>query len=132
MPPLTVFQTPGGRHRHRVQPAGTGRHDRRQSRPDGPDDAMCPSSAWSRITSYAVRPDCGKQAYQRAWATAMGRDADKRKLSVLAKMPIFRSRAPAKEADAGMIEVFAGDYLDNAPGLAKLLKSKTLQRHFML
>lgn len=47
--------------------------------------------------------------------------ADKYKLPVLAKMPIDPELA--KEADAGMIEMFAGDYLDNAAQtVAKLLK----------
>ena len=47
--------------------------------------------------------------------------ADKYSLPVLAKMPIDPELA--KEADAGMIEVFAGDYLDNAAQtVAKLLK----------
>ena len=47
----------------------------------------------------------------------LGQDA----APVLAKMPIDPELA--KEADAGMIEVFAGDYLDNAAQtVAKLLK----------
>ena len=42
-------------------------------------------------------------------------------LPVLAKMPIDPELA--KEADAGMIETFAGDYLDGAAqAVAKLLK----------
>ena len=42
-------------------------------------------------------------------------------LPLLAKMPIDPELA--KEADAGMIEMFAGDYLDNAAQtVAKLLK----------
>ena len=70
--------------------------------------------------SYAVCPDCGKHI------TVFGDShvdeiADKYKLPVLAKMPIDPELA--KEADAGMIEMFAGDYLDNAAQtVAKLLK----------
>ena len=42
-------------------------------------------------------------------------------LPVLAKMPL--NPEFAKEADAGMIETFAGDYLDGAAdAVAKLLK----------
>ena len=45
----------------------------------------------------------------------------KYKVPVLAKMPIDPELA--KEADAGMIEMYAGDYLDGAAqAVAKLLK----------
>ena len=70
--------------------------------------------------SYAVCPDCGKHinVFGDSHADEI---ADKYKLPVLAKMPIDPELA--KEADAGMIEMFAGDYLDNAAQtVAKLLK----------
>lgn len=78
--------------------------------------------------SYAVCPDCGKHINVFG-DSHVDEIADKYKLPVLAKMPIDPELA--KEADAGMIEMFAGDYLDNAAQtVAKLLKSKTLHRHF--
>ena len=70
--------------------------------------------------SYAVCPDCGKHINVFG-DSHVDEIADKYKLPVLAKMPIDPELA--KEADAGMIEVFAGDYLDNAARtVAKLLK----------
>ena len=70
--------------------------------------------------SYAVCPDCGKHINVFG-DSQVDEIADKYKLPVLAKMPIDPELA--KEADAGMIEVFAGDYLDNAARtVAKLLK----------
>ena len=70
--------------------------------------------------SYAVCPDCGKHINVFG-DSHVDEIADKYKLPVLAKMPIDPELA--KEADAGMIEVFAGDYLDNAAQtVAKLLK----------
>ena len=70
--------------------------------------------------SYAVCPDCGKHINVFG-DSHVDEIADKYKLPVLAKMPI--NPELAKEADAGMIEVFAGDYLDNAAQtVAKLLK----------
>ena len=70
--------------------------------------------------SYAVCPDCGKHINVFG-DSHVDEIADKYKLSVLAKMPIDPELA--KEADAGMIEMFAGDYLDNAAQtVAKLLK----------
>ena len=70
--------------------------------------------------SYAVCPDCGK--YINVFGDShVDEIADKYKLPVLAKMPIDPELV--KEADAGMIEMFAGDYLDNAAQtVAKLLK----------
>ena len=70
--------------------------------------------------SYAVCPDCGKHINVFG-DSHVDEIADKYKLPVLAKMPIDPELA--KEADAGMIEMFAGDYLDNAAQtVAKLLK----------
>lgn len=70
--------------------------------------------------SYAVCPDCGKHIHVFG-DSHVDEIADKYSLPVLAKMPIDPELA--KEADAGMIEVFAGDYLDNAAQtVAKLLK----------
>jgi Mrp family chromosome partitioning ATPase len=70
--------------------------------------------------SYAVCPDCGKHINVFG-ESHVDEIADKYKLPVLAKMPIDPELA--KEADAGMIEMFAGDYLDNAAQtVAKLLK----------
>ena len=70
--------------------------------------------------SYAVCPDCCTHINVFG-DSHVDEIADKYKLPVLAKMPIDPELA--KEADAGMIEVFAGDYLDNAARtVAKLLK----------
>ena len=70
--------------------------------------------------SYIVCPDCGKHINVFG-DSHVDEIADKYKLPVLAKMPIDPELA--KEADAGMIEMFAGDYLDNAAQtVAKLLK----------
>ena len=70
--------------------------------------------------SYAVCPDCGKHINVFG-DSHVDEISDKYKLPVLAKMPIDPELA--KEADAGMIEMFAGDYLDNAAQtVAKLLK----------
>lgn len=70
--------------------------------------------------SYTVCPDCGKHIHVFG-DSHVDEIADKYSLPVLAKMPIDPELA--KEADAGMIEVFAGDYLDNAAQtVAKLLK----------
>ena len=70
--------------------------------------------------SYAVCPDCGKHINVFG-DSHVDEIADKYKLPVLAKMPIDPELA--KEADAGMIEMFAGDYLDNAAQtVGKLLK----------
>ena len=70
--------------------------------------------------SYAVCPDCGKHINVFG-DSHVDEIADKYKLPVLAKMPIDPELA--KEADAGMIEMFAGDYLDNAAQtVAKLPK----------
>ena len=70
--------------------------------------------------SYALCPDCGKHinVFGDSHVDEIGA---KYKVPVLAKMPIDPELA--KEADAGMIEMFAGDYLDNAAQtVAKLLK----------
>ena len=70
--------------------------------------------------SYVLCPDCGKHINVFG-DSHVDEIADKYKLPVLAKMPIDPELA--KEADAGMIEVFAGDYLDGAAdAVAKLLK----------
>ena len=70
--------------------------------------------------SYAVCPDCGKHINVFG-DSHVDEIAAKYQLPVLAKMPIDPELA--KEADAGMLEVFAGEYLDNAAQtVAKLLK----------
>ena len=71
--------------------------------------------------SYAVCPDCGKHIAVFG-ESHVDEIAAKYTLPVLAKMPI----APelSKEADAGMIEMYAGDFLDDAArAVAKLLKA---------
>ena len=70
--------------------------------------------------SYALCPDCGKHinVFGDSHVDEIGA---KYKVPVLAKMPIDPELA--KEADAGMIEMYAGDYLDGAAqAVAKLLK----------
>lgn len=70
--------------------------------------------------SYAVCPDCGKHI-QVFGDSHVDEIAAKYELPVLAKMPIDPELS--KEADAGMIEMFAGDYLDGAASaVARLLK----------
>ena len=78
--------------------------------------------------SYAVCPDCGKHINVFG-DSHVDEIADKYKLPVLANMPIDPELA--KEADAGMIEMFAGDYLDNAAQtVAKLLKKQNAASTF--
>lgn len=70
--------------------------------------------------SYVLCPDCGKHinVFGDSHVDETGK---KYNLPVLAKMPL--NPEFAKEADAGMIETFAGDYLDGAAdAVAKLLK----------
>ena len=70
--------------------------------------------------SYVLCPDCGKHinVFGDSHVDEIGA---KYKVPVLAKMPIDPELA--KEADAGMIEMYAGDYLDGAAQtVAKLLK----------
>ena len=70
--------------------------------------------------SYALCPDCGKHinVFGDSHVDEIGA---KYKVPVLAKMPIDPELA--KEADAGMIQMYAGDYLDGAAqAVAKLLK----------
>ena len=70
--------------------------------------------------SYVACPDCGKHinVFGDSHVDETGK---KYHLPVLAKMPL--NPEFAKEADAGMIETFAGDYLDGAAdAVAKLLK----------
>ena len=70
--------------------------------------------------SYVLCPDCGKHinVFGDSHVDETGK---KYHLHVLAKMPL--NPEFAKEADAGMIETFAGDYLDGAAdAVAKLLK----------
>ena len=70
--------------------------------------------------SYVLCPDCGKHinVFGNSHVDETGK---KYHLPVLAKMPL--NPEFAKEADAGMIETFAGDYLDGAAdAVAKLLK----------
>ncbi|MBM6717725.1 Mrp/NBP35 family ATP-binding protein [Gemmiger formicilis] len=70
--------------------------------------------------SYVVCPDCGKHISVFG-DSHVDETAARYKLPVLAKMPIDPELA--KEADAGMIETFAGDYLDGAAkAVADLLK----------
>ena len=69
--------------------------------------------------SYVLCPDCGKHinVFGDSHVDETGK---KYHLPVLAKMPL--NPEFAKEADAGMIETFAGDYLDGAAdAVAKLL-----------
>ena len=61
--------------------------------------------------SYAVCPHCGEHI-QVFGDSHEEQTAEKYHLPVLAKMPIDPELA--KEADAGMIETYAGDFLDNA------------------
>ena len=61
--------------------------------------------------SYAVCPHCGRHI-QVFGDSHVEQTAEKYHLPVLAKMPIDPELA--KEADAGMIETYAGDFLDNA------------------
>mgnify|MGYP002275147000 CR=1 FL=1 len=70
--------------------------------------------------SYVLCPDCGRHinVFGDSHVDETGK---KYHLPVLAKMPL--NPEFAKEADAGMIETFAGDYLDGAAdAVAKLLK----------
>ncbi len=70
--------------------------------------------------SYVQCPDCGRRinVFGDSHVDETGK---KYHLPVLAKMPL--NPEFAKEADAGMIETFAGDYLDGAAdAVAKLLK----------
>ena len=73
--------------------------------------------------SYAVCPDCGRHIAVFG-DSHVDEIAAKYELPVLAKMPI----APelSKEADAGMIEMYAGSFLDGAAqAVAKLLKTES-------
>ena len=71
--------------------------------------------------SYAVCPDCGKHIAVFG-ESHVDEIAAKYTLPVLAKMPIDPELS--KEADAGMIEMYAGDFLDDAArAVAKLLKA---------
>ena len=70
--------------------------------------------------SYAVCPDCGKHI-QVFGDSHVEQTAERYHLPVLAKLPIDPELA--KEADAGMIETYAGEYLDGAAkAVAGLLK----------
>jgi Mrp family chromosome partitioning ATPase len=70
--------------------------------------------------SYAVCPDCGKQIAVFG-NSHVEETAERYHLPVLAKMPIDPELAA--EADAGMIETYAGEYLDGAAkAVAALLK----------
>lgn len=70
--------------------------------------------------SYAVCPDCGRHIHVFG-ESHVDETGAKYGLPVLAKMPIDPELA--LEADNGMIETFAGDYLENAAqAVAKLLK----------
>ena len=72
--------------------------------------------------SYAICPDCGKHIAVFG-DSHVDEIAGKYQLPVLAKMPIDPELS--KEADAGMIEMFAGDYLNGAANtVAKLLKEQ--------
>ena len=71
--------------------------------------------------SYAVCPDCGRHINVFG-ESHVDEIAAKYHLPVLAKMPIDPELA--KEADAGMIEMFAGDYLDGAAQAAAALLKK--------
>ena len=70
--------------------------------------------------SYAVCPDCGKHINVFG-DSHVDEIAGKYQLPVLAKMPIDPELS--KEADAGMVEMYAGDFLNGAAdAVAKLLK----------
>ena len=70
--------------------------------------------------SYAVCPDCGKHI-QVFGDSHVDETAARYHLPVLAKMPIDPELA--KQADAGMIEAFVGNYMDGAAdAVAALLK----------
>ena len=70
--------------------------------------------------SYIVCPDCGKHIHVFG-DSHVDEIADKYSLPVLAKMPIDPELA--KEADAGMIEAYPGQYLEGAADACeKLLK----------
>ena len=70
--------------------------------------------------SYAVCPDCGKQISVFG-DSHVDETGAKYGLPVLAKMPIDPELA--RQADHGMIETFAGEYLDGAAkAVAALLK----------
>ena len=70
--------------------------------------------------SYVVCPDCGRKI-QVFGDSHVEQTAERYHLPVLAKMPIDPELA--KEADAGMIETYAGAYLDGAAqAVADLLK----------
>ena len=70
--------------------------------------------------SYVLCPDCGRHI-QVFGDSHVDEIAEKYSLPVLAKMPI--DPALAKNADEGLIETFAGNYLDNAAQkVAALLK----------
>ena len=79
-----------------------------------------PQELVGMIVGNAVCPDCGKHI-QVFGDSHVDETAEKYGLPVLAKMPIDPELA--KEADAGMIETFAGEYLDGAAkAVAALLK----------
>ena len=70
--------------------------------------------------SYAVCPDCGKHINVFG-DSHVDEIAAKYQLPVLAKMPIDPELS--KEADAGMIEMYAGDFLNGAAdAVSKLIK----------
>ena len=82
----------------------------------------CPvcKQKFKEADDIVVCPDCGKHinVFGDSHVDETGK---KYHLPVLAKMPL--NPEFAKEADAGMIETFAGDYLDGAAdAVAKLLK----------
>ncbi|MFR3226605.1 MAG: P-loop NTPase, partial [Blautia massiliensis (ex Durand et al. 2017)] len=73
--------------------------------------------------SYAVCPDCGKHIAVFG-DSHVDEIAAKYELPVLAKMPIVPELS--KEADAGMIEMYAGTPLEGAAqAVANLLKADT-------
>ena len=73
--------------------------------------------------SYAVCPDCGRHIAVFG-DSHVDEIAAKYELPVLAKMPIDPELS--KEADAGMIEMYAGSFLDGAAqAVAKLLKTES-------
>ncbi len=85
--PLTVFQSlPVDGIIIVSSAAGSGLHDRRQGRSDGPDDAL-PMLGLVENLSYTVCPDCGKHIFVFG-ASHIDEIADQYKLPVLAKMPI--------------------------------------------
>ena len=68
--------------------------------------------------SYVKCPDCGKEI-QVFGESHLQEVADRHGLRVLGRLPL--DPALAKCVDGGMVELFEGDYLDNAANLIECL-----------